>query len=118
MPVWLELTLTQARRVPISKRRAPSAPDVIVEWQHCQFARHAQEPRLTQLGMSLSCSAFPYGREEWSDESANKKAGAGRAPALARITTRRWVAPDGPERFFPPRLAARRSLDNYFWMLA
>jgi hypothetical protein len=48
---------------------------------------------------------FPYGREDGLDESANKKAGAGRAP-------------DGLKGFFPPRLAARGSLDDYFWMFA
>jgi hypothetical protein len=74
-----------------------------------------------------------------------KKAGAGRAPALAGIRNRRWKgagvgrnkkpalegrrhasnkkpalerAPDGLKGLFPPRLAARGSLDDYFWMFA
>jgi hypothetical protein len=61
----------------------------------------------------------------------NKKAGAGRAPALAgirtgaqkragmsRIKSRRWKGAGWAQGIFPPRLAARGSLDDYFWMLA
>src|ERR1700722_3994385 len=91
MPVWLELSSRYAITVPTSSRRcAPSAPDVVAEWQHCQFVRHAQEPHHEQLGMSLSCSV-PDTDERIGRMSAQiKKAGAGRAPALAGIRNRRW----------------------------
>src|ERR1700721_4414837 len=77
MPVWLELSSRYAITVPTSsRRRAPSAPDVVAEWQHCQFARHAQEPRHTQLEMSRSCSVSR------SDENLGRRRAQIKKPAL------------------------------------
>jgi len=45
---------------------------------------------------------FPYEREDGLDDSANKKAGAGRAPALAGIRNRRWKGAG------VPRIKSRR----------
>jgi hypothetical protein len=80
MPVGLELTSLRGHKtVAIQFRRcAPPAPDLVAKWQHCQFARHAQEPRRTQLGICLFCSVSCGGRQNWFDNDANKK------PALER----------------------------------
>jgi hypothetical protein len=37
---------------------------------------------------------------------------------MPRKKSRRWKGAGGVKGFVPPRLAARGSLDNYFWMLA
>jgi hypothetical protein len=68
--------------------------------------------------MSLSCSVSQDGGQV-----------AGRGPKIKKPALeerRRWPkqktgaeqAPDGLKGFFPPRLAARGSLDDYFWMFA
>jgi len=51
---------------------------------------------------------FPYGREDGLDESANKKAGAGRAPALAGIKSRRWKGAGWAQGIFPAALGGER----------
>jgi O-succinylbenzoate synthase len=57
------------------------APDVVAEWQHCQFARHAQELLRTQLAMSLSCS-FADGNGKISGRERKIKAGACKGAGL------------------------------------
>jgi hypothetical protein len=95
---------------------SPRAPDVAAEWQHCQFVRHAQDPRrvpstTTQkpaLWFNLRVSHRLAGGRSRSGvcdaptKNENKKAGASTAPASA-----------GTILF----AASRRSF-RYFWMLA
>jgi hypothetical protein len=47
-----------------------------------------------------------------------KKAGAARAPALAEIKKPALEERRMGSKDFPPRSAARGSLDDYFWMFA
>jgi hypothetical protein len=96
-------TLTQNRDNQL-KRCMAAAPDLIANGQHCQFARHAQELRCTQLEIGIPCSATLCGWVYSEARTGRKKAGAGKAPAAAKTIP-------------SPRLTAKRSFD-YFWTLA
>jgi hypothetical protein len=71
----------------------PPAPDVVAEWQHCQFVRHAQDPRrwnsekphpralraashLDSHGVACALRRKRGDDENRSRRTENKKAGA------------------------------------------
>jgi hypothetical protein len=95
---------------------APPAPDVAAEWQHCQFVRHAQEPRRVEQQEEA--------RARFSTPSRDARARSGNAAMTGivhkgtKIKSRRLKAPAlARSDFISPRSAAIRSPD-YFWMLA
>jgi hypothetical protein len=71
------------------KRWTSPAPDVVTELQHCQFARHAQEPAPTQLGIHFSVPGAAADGEIGEINFANKKAGARSAGSGSNETSRR-----------------------------
>jgi len=47
MPVGPERTFLRARETEATQSMHDTTPtlDAVAEWQHCQFVRHAQDPR-------------------------------------------------------------------------